>query len=170
MPITTPRRRCSECLANGSHIVLGRNVAFQVSSWKFWRQLNRSGSFCHTNSTLLYVQLAETFRYSPEDFLNCVFKTNQCPVTNQCHFPGGNGTSELLRETIQQGISEGKSGLFLSCTFLFYFMFEHRLGISPRAPSILPSCSLAHKLKSIHTKAVFLCVRPLSKLPENGGL
>lgn len=43
--------RCPERLAKGFHIVLGRNVAFQVSSCKFWRQLNRSGSFCHRNST-----------------------------------------------------------------------------------------------------------------------
>lgn len=31
---------------------------------------------------LLYMKLAETFRYSPKDFLNCVFKKNQRPVTN----------------------------------------------------------------------------------------
>jgi len=31
---------------------------------------------------LLHMKHAETFRYSPEDFLNCVFKKKQCPVTN----------------------------------------------------------------------------------------
>ena len=81
--------RCLECLANGFCVVLGRNLAFQVSPCELWRWLNNQGVSGKGALPLLCMKLAETFRHSLDDFLNCLFKRKPTPRQIQCHSPGG---------------------------------------------------------------------------------